>query len=164
MVDNTEHLGSSKRWIGVAGAGVVVIVFWVLIWYQGRLDQDRETLRRDYVAERPGSWAFHYVQGNLLSESGELAKAILHYRKALRYSTGNSAIHLSLGHALVMQDNLDEAVEHFRRALLIQPEYAEAHESLGRALAQQGRKDEAAKHFEEALRIMKSGAEGSPPR
>ncbi len=164
MVKTTDRLGLSQRWIGVGAAGVVVFVFWILIWFQGWLYQDRETLGRDHVAKSPGSWAFHYVQGNILAERGDLRKAIRHYRKALKYSTGNSAIHFSLGHALVMQDNLDEAVEHFRRALLIQPEFAEAHESLGRALAQQDKRDEAAKHLEEALRIIKSRRKASESR
>ena len=160
MVKTTDRLGSSQRWIGVAAAGVVVFVFWILIWFQGWLYQDRETLGRGNVAK----WAFHYVQGNVFADRGELKKAIRHYRKALKYSPGNSAVHFNLGNALVRQDNLDEAVEHFRRILLIQPEFAEAHESLGRALAQQGKRDEAAKHLEEALRIMKSRREGSKSR
>ena len=164
VVETTDGLVSSQRWIGVAAAGVVVFVFWILIWYQGRLYEDTEMLRRDNVAKSPGSWAFHYAQGNILSESGELKKAIKHYRKALKYSAGNSAVHINLGNALVRQDDLDEAIEHFRQALLIQPEFAEAHESLGNALTLQGKRDEAVKHYEKALRIMKSRREASAPR
>ena len=164
VVKIADRLSLSQRWMGVAGAGVVLLVLGILTWHKGWLYEDTETLWRDNVAKSPGSWAFHYVQGNVLSESGELEEAIRHYRQALKLSPGNAAIYFDLGNALSKQENLDEAVDHFRQALRIQPEFAEAHQSLGEALAQQGKRDEAIKHYEEALRIMKSRSEASAER
>ncbi|MBN2475881.1 MAG: sulfatase-like hydrolase/transferase, partial [Pirellulales bacterium] len=56
----------------------------------------------------------HFNLGVSLSRTGELPKAIAHYRKALEITPDDTQAHINLGVALGRRGQVDEAITHFR--------------------------------------------------
>ncbi|HIE04822.1 MAG TPA: tetratricopeptide repeat protein, partial [Candidatus Latescibacteria bacterium] len=121
--------------------------------YSEALKAARRALELD-----PQSSSAHSVLGFLYDRMAEkdrrmLARAVLHYRRAVQFNPRNAGLHNNLGNALVHQGKLQEAEAEFRQAIRIRPDYAEPHYNLGNLLLQQGRVDEAIAEFREAVRF-----------
>ena len=147
------HLGQRQRTFGVSASLGVLLVFGILVWQQGKIYKDIETLWRDTIAKNPSSWLAHNNLGSALCLQGKMDEAILHFSEALRIKPDYEKAHNNLALALEDKGRLAEAIVHYRKALLIKPDYAEAHNGLGVVLFKQGKVDEAFSHFAEALRI-----------
>ena len=93
----------------------------------------------------------HAKLGNLLSQRGDSAGAIIHYSEALRINPKFLDMRNNLANALARQGKVNEAMEQYTQALRIVPEYASAHNGLGALLADQGRVAEAIDHYRQAL-------------
>jgi len=153
VVKATDRLGPSRRWMGITGAGVVLLILGILTWRQGRLYLDAETLWRDSVTKNPQAWLAHNNLGIALVHRGGLEEAIRHYREALRINPPYAKAHYNLGNVLVRRGELEEAIEHYREAVRIDPTYVKAHNHLGNASVRRGELEEAIEHYREALRI-----------
>jgi len=153
------HLGQRQRSIGVSASLGVLFLFGILVWQQGKIYRDIETLWRDTIAKNPNAWLAHNNLGFAFYRQGKLDEAILHFSEALRIKPSYEKAHNNLAVALDDQGRLAEAIAHYRKALLIKPDYAEAHNGLGVALFRLGKLDEATMHFSEALRIKPDYAE-----
>lgn len=121
--------------------------------YSEALKAARRALELD-----PQSSSAHGVLGFLYDRMAErdgrmLARAVLHYRRAIQLNPNNAGLHNNLGNALVHQGKLEEAEAEFRQAIRLRPDYAEPHYNLGNLLLGQGRVDEAITQFREAIRF-----------
>ncbi|MFQ5684538.1 MAG: tetratricopeptide repeat protein [Candidatus Binatia bacterium] len=158
VVQTADRLGLSQRWMGIAGAGVVLLALGVLTWHQGRLYQDEATLWRDNLAKNSQAWMAHFGLGNVLARRGALKEAVTHYRQAVQINPADGSLHNNLGNVLVRRGELKEAVKHYRQAVQINPTDAEAHSNLGLALARRGKLVEAVRHYRRALQINPADA------
>jgi tetratricopeptide (TPR) repeat protein len=61
----------------------------------------------------------HYNVGLISAERGELSKAVLLFRQALRIQPEFADAHIHLAQTLALQGNKDEAVQHYNEALRI---------------------------------------------
>jgi tetratricopeptide (TPR) repeat protein len=95
----------------------------------------------------------HNNLGVALAAQGNVADAMVHYRRALLLSPDHVDAHSNLGMALTARGRIDEAVTHCRSALRLDPNHAGAHHNLGVALAAQGRIDDALAHYERAVAL-----------
>lgn len=94
----------------------------------------------------------HLNLGRALANQGKPAKAIDHYRQALKIWPESASAWYNLGNALKAQGEHAEAIEHYREALRIEPAKVKARVMLGLAYRGQGNVDEAIRQYREALR------------
>ena len=137
---------------------VLVVVLATLVWKQGYIYKDLETLWRDTISKNPSSWMAHNNLGTALFSQGRFEEAIPHFHSALRLKPDHYKAHSNLGNTLTEQGRLDEAMNHFSEALRIKSDYPIAHMGLGLSLLEQNRFEEAMNHFSTVLLLDPNSA------
>jgi tetratricopeptide (TPR) repeat protein len=67
---------------------------------------------------------------NALDEKGQVAEALIHYRKLLELQPDNIEVHNIVGTVLIQQGRVVEAVEEWQKVLAIQPDNGNAMSNL----------------------------------
>ena len=131
------------RRVGIALCIVYVGALAALSGRQSRMYADVVTLYNETLVRNPECWMAHNNLGIKLSEAGNQAAAIEHYRSALRLKPDYVEAHNNLGNALVLTGHIPEAIAEFQAALTIKPDHFQALNNLGSALIRVGRDSEA---------------------
>lgn len=147
------RLGPRQSTTGFVVCMAVLFVFGVLVWKQGTIYGDAETLYRDTISKNPHAWMAHYNLGVLLVNRGRSDEVMAHFSEALRLQPDDADAHYNLGVALEKQGRLKEAMAHFAEAVRLRPDYADAHYSMAVVLARQNKFKEAISHYSNALRV-----------
>ena len=100
----------------------------------------------------------HNNLGILLSQRGQKADAIAHFRSAVAAKPDFAAAHYNLALTLLDVERLDNAFEQFRQTLALDPGYLDAHTGLGNLLAARGRFAEAMGHYKTVLAVNPENA------
>lgn len=124
----------------------------LLLHRTGRLDE-AEAAYAKALADKPDDPDLRHGFGVLLSQRGELARAMDLIRGAIELRPAAAAYYNSLGILLQQQDRLPEAERQFRTAISLQPAFAAAQVNLGNALRLMGRIDEGLAAYQAALAI-----------
>ena len=91
--------------------------------------------------------------GRELHKSGEIAQAVVAYKKILRaHSTHPDALHY-LGLAYYQTGNIDIAIDHIKRAIVLTSNYADAMSNLANIYKETGRLEEARTLYTQLLHI-----------
>jgi tetratricopeptide (TPR) repeat protein len=155
------RLPGAFRWLGPAGAGLLLTTLGALTLRQCGIYRDAGTLYRETLARNPACGMAHTNLGDLLSRIlGRLPEAIDHFEAALRINPRDVNAHNNLGHAFAMMpDRQSAAIAEYEAALRIDPRFAPAHNNLGIVLEKiPGRLPEAIGHLEEAVRLAPAAA------
>jgi hypothetical protein len=88
-----------------------------------------------------------------LFDQGASAKALYHYRQALKLFPRYPDVHRQIAFILQDRGNIDAAVEHYISELKINPDSAETHYNLGRIFLQQGKFADAERHLRKAVEL-----------
>jgi tetratricopeptide (TPR) repeat protein len=147
------RLGPRQRNIGFVVCFAVVLVLGVLVWQQGTIYRDAETLYRDTISKNSDAGMAHYNLAILLVKRGRPEEVVAHFSEALRLQPDDADAHYNLGVALEKQGRLKEAMAHFSEAVRLRPDYADAHYSMAVILAGLDRYKEATSHYSKALRV-----------
>jgi tetratricopeptide (TPR) repeat protein len=94
-----------------------------------------------------------------LAAQGQLAAAIVEWKKVLELDPGNAKAHNNLGGALLRQGNLTEAMTHFQKALEADPGLSQAQGNWGIVLFWEGKLDAAMPHLQRALELDSANAQ-----
>jgi tetratricopeptide (TPR) repeat protein len=142
-------------------AAVLVAALGAMSNAQSRTYADEFTLYSTTVERNPQCWMAHNNLGLWYAGSGDPAKAIAHFREAIRLKEDYAAAHNNLGTVLGrMPGSLGEATAQFEEAVRLQPDFADAHDNLGTALLKTpGRLEDAVAQYQEALRLQPDFAE-----
>jgi len=146
------QLGPRQKPVGIVVCMAVLSVFGVLVWQQGNIYKDAETLYRDTISKNPDAWMAHYNLAMLLVNRGRPDEVIAHLSEVLRLQPEDADTHYNLGVALEKQGRLKEAMDHFSEAVRLRPNYADAHYSMAVILADLGRYKEAISCYYKVLR------------
>jgi len=98
----------------------------------------------------------HSNLGLAYYKDGNLDKAALHYKEALKFTPYQADSHNNLAIVLRQQGDLAGAVKQYERALQLEPESSEAHYNLALVLQQQDKFDEAAEHYRKCMRLNRA--------
>ncbi|UCE62831.1 MAG: tetratricopeptide repeat protein [Nitrospirota bacterium] len=139
------------RRLGYTVGVVLLVVLATLVWRQGYIYKNLETLWRDTITKNPSSWMAHTNLGKELYHQNRFQEAIQHFYSALRLKPDYYLAHHNLGKVLTDQGRLDEAVHHYTESLRLANNYPNAHIGLGNVLLKQNRSGEAIDHFSTAL-------------
>jgi spermidine synthase len=102
-------------------------------------DEGRTILGSEYLgAIVPETAATYEVLGIVEARAGNLADAVVLFRRAVALDPDDAAAHWHLGAALAQQGNLDEALTHISRSVDLDPNNPDAVNDL-RVLQQRGR-------------------------
>ncbi len=145
-----------RRWRGlpVRVVSVVVVgVFVVLTWRQGRIYADLPTLWNDTLAKNPDSWLANGAMGAYYLKQTHPEEAIPFLERAIELRPSHGGLYSNLGMAYCTTGRPAEGIPHLERAAELDPGNANLHNNLGQFLAQQGRIEDAIGHFKEALRL-----------
>jgi tetratricopeptide (TPR) repeat protein len=93
----------------------------------------------------------HFIDGSLLEQKGEYARAILEYQDALRYDK-NHAIHYALSKCYTRLNKHTHAIEAGREAVRLAPDNIEYRRTLANAYLLAFDLDAAAKELEELVK------------
>ena len=143
----------------------LVIFLGILTFRQSAMYTDAETLYRETLSRKPGSWLAHNNLGFMLVSVPGFGsrKLSLNIAKPVRIEPDYPEAHFNLGAALVRSQDPNvqaEAISEYRTALRLRPDYAEVHCNLGNALARvPGHMDDAISEFRTALRLQPDMAE-----
>jgi protein O-mannosyl-transferase len=146
-----------ERWrvprIGPAlGAAVVLGMCMVLTHVQVGYWKDGETVLNRMITATKGNYMAHFNLGNLYDRRGEAAKAIEHYKRALKYEPNYADAHNNLGGVLLKQRRFDEALAHYTAAVRINTDFVHFF-NLANALADAGRFPEARTAYGQCLQL-----------
>jgi Flp pilus assembly protein TadD len=147
------RLGPRQSTIGFVVCMAVLFVFGVLVWKQGNIYQNAETLYRDTISKNPNAWMAHNNLGVFLEENGNLDEAMAHFAKAIRIKPDHALAHYNMAEVLACQEKFEEAMAYNLEALRIKPDYPKPYNSLGMIYARQGKIDQAMLHFYKALKL-----------
>ncbi len=118
----------------------------------GRLAEGIQLLT-DALKENPSAGAIHNDLGTAYWQSGDPAKAELHYNAAVRHAPKNPYVLNAFGTFLMEQDRLDEAEPLLKRAYKAKPDHFEIPNNLGLLHHRKGRFTEAEKLYLESVKL-----------
>jgi tetratricopeptide (TPR) repeat protein len=98
------------------------------------------------------SAASEEARGVRALESGDIAAALTHFRRAVDLAPDNPSPRHRLATALSLTGDTAAAIDQFEETLRRSPDFAPAHYSLGVVLSSQGRYAEAIEHLQAAVR------------
>jgi len=107
----------------------------------------------------PESAELHNLLGIAAAETGQLDRAIVEFREAVRLNPDSGPAHWHLGAALASQGAHVEATAYLARSVELDPGNSRAHSDLGLILALQGKFDEAADQLKQAIALDPEAAE-----
>jgi tetratricopeptide (TPR) repeat protein len=118
----------------------------------GKLAEAEMLARRVLDAEAGNAEAFHLL-GIIAHQSGNLAHAIEHVKRATQIAPNVALYHANLGEMCRLAKHTDEAIVEGERALALQPDYADALSNLGIAHYESGNFDAAIRNYERAIAL-----------
>ena len=98
----------------------------------------------------PDNASLHDDVALLHVETGNLDRAIAHFRETLRIRPASAEAHYNVGTALLLQGKVGAAKPSFEQAIRLRPDYALAHERLGAIAQGEDRADLAIDSYERA--------------
>jgi protein O-mannosyl-transferase len=142
-------------WGTWATLGVLAVVLGTMTYARNSVYRSDVSVWTATARDWPTNARAHCSLGDALSrQPGEMPRAIVEYREAIRLHENYADAHTDLGVALEQAaGGIGEAISEFKRAIEIRPGSAEAHNDLAMALGQSGRPDEARHELEEAIRL-----------
>jgi len=105
------------------------------------------------VALAPDSYPAHYVLGNLLVATGNLAGGIAEYQKAIAIDPQQPRTYYQLGRALEQQNDTDQAQRDFQQAIAVDSNYAPAYTEIGKLELRAGQLQPAVENLTRAIAI-----------
>ena len=99
-----------------------------------------------------------FLSGAYLKMTGEVDRAIAHYRKSIKLLPDYAEAHQMLAAALVEDNKLDEADRHFAQVIRLRPNDGHAHHMRGAICAEQGEFAEALVHYKKSLALNEADA------
>lgn len=125
---------------------------------QRRHWRDNEALFNHALSVNPRSYMAYYNLGLTLADH-DRARAITHYREALKIKPDYGRAWNNLGAALAREGKIEEAITAYREALRLQPANAQAYYNLGLALAGREEYQEAIRSYQKALLLQPRSSE-----
>ena len=145
----------AARAAGWAFVALVVATLGILSNAQSLTYADEPTLYRATLERNPAAWMAHNNLGLWYRNHGEPAKALEHYREALRLRKDYPQAHNNLGILLEDRGDLEGAAAEFREALKVTKDYVAARNNLGNVLGKMtGHVTESIEQLREAVRLQ----------
>jgi tetratricopeptide (TPR) repeat protein len=129
----------------------------------GRLDK-AEALLKQVLASRPKEPTAIYLLGIIAHQSGNLAHAIDHLKRATALAPDIALYHASLGEMYRLAKRIDEAIAEGKRALAINPDYPDALCNLGIAYYEQDKFEDALACYDRAIALRPEFVEANSNR
>jgi Flp pilus assembly protein TadD len=134
---------------GVAACGAFTAVTWQQLHYW----QSTVPLFEHALTVTKDNAVAHNALGSAFRETGQIDKALAHYREATRLRPRFAEAQTNLGAALLDAGRPGEAMPHLATAIDVNPTSPEAYVNLGNALDLVGESSDAAVVYRAALRI-----------
>lgn len=113
---------------------------------------------RDGLAHCPESGALHYIHGHMLSEDGQLARAIEVLRVAKRFRSTQADVYLDLANAYFQVGDVEAGIAEMKEALAVEPDHPVALAVLAQIAIDRGHEKEAREWLERIRAQLKIGA------
>ncbi|WP_197443594.1 tetratricopeptide repeat protein [Maioricimonas rarisocia] len=101
----------------------------------------------------------HTKVGFEYARTGNLDRAVPHFRRAIEIDPDDVAAHSFLGHALLERGKTEQAIPHLEETIRLVPDHIEAHGHLGIAYATTGQSEPAVRHLRRAAELDPGSAE-----
>jgi len=134
-------------------ATLVVSALGLGSWWQLHYWQNSVTLFEHTLRVTTNNSMIHNNLGNVLTEQGRFAEAIVHFNEALEIRPNHPDTHMNLAVALTRQGRFEEAIAHFSKALEIRPNHANTHLNLAVALVHLGKVEQAIAHYTKTIEL-----------
>jgi Flp pilus assembly protein TadD len=142
-----------RRWITYLATGFLLISTSFLTTTELTYWKNESSLFNHALQTTENNSMAHGHVGSDYGRKGDMAAAIVEFKKAIAIDPNNFTIHNDLGFALSQNGDLPGAINAFNIALKLNPNYAESHNQLGVVLEKLGRNDAAIMEYKTALAI-----------
>ena len=150
--EQIERHRLSKTAVAAVAADTVLALM-VNAFLQTRHWKDSVSLFSHAVKVTQKNELAHNNLGIEYMHTGEIQKAMEHFKKALAVRPTYLNALVNVGVLLQRQGSLKEAKMYFSQSLKNRPDYAPAHYNLGRVLEVEGNIDQAEYHYREAVKF-----------
>lgn len=142
-----------QKWFVEIMFGILLIFQIVLTVQQNRVWQDPVSLYTRMLNHNPSMAKGHVNLGNAYLKDGDLEKATMHFRSAIKINKHYAEAHNQLGEVYKQKGEFGKAYMCFLDAVESQPEHLAANTNIAAILAQQGRGEEAKISLEKVLTL-----------
>ncbi|MEW4526564.1 tetratricopeptide repeat protein [Maioricimonas sp. JC845] len=146
-----------QRFLPATAVVIVAVLSWGAIQQVG-VWRNSLTLFTHAIDVAESSLA-HTKVGFEHARTGELDRAVPHFRQALVLDPDDAVAHAFLGHALLDLGETEEAIRHLEETVRLVPDHTEALGHLGIARATQGDHESAVRHLRRAVELSPDAAE-----
>lgn len=119
----------------------------------GKLYPAAERDLKQAVTLAPNSYPAHYVLGNLLVATGDLAGGIEEYHKAIAINPQQPRTYYQIGRALEQKSDTEHAQQYFQQAISVDSQYAPAYTEIGKLELRAGQLQPAVENLTRAIGI-----------
>lgn len=170
LLSATPTMIAQKKYLKLAAAGVLVIVFFKLLgthvspneYYgdnsnafcrlasvyqaEGKLDEALSAYTRA-TEIMPYYWASYFGLGEVYERKDQPDKALENYKLARKYNPGNADICARMGRIYYRKGRLELSAEMYRAATELQPDWTVPHARLANIYEMQGKTEQARAHL-----------------
>ena len=141
-------------------SGVVLsFILGALVWRQGAMYENIETLYTTTIERNPLAWMAHDNLSVRLLAEGRDAEAAAHAQQSLAIKPDGAEAHVNMGNVMAKKGNFDAALQFYARAVSLKPDLAEAYSDMGNIYLFQGAADRAVLQYHKALSLRPNYAE-----
>lgn len=136
----------------IAGC-VILLSLMAVASIQVRYWENNSTLFEHTLSVTKNNYIIHNNYANILSEQGNIPKAIEQFEAALKIRPNSAETQNNLGNFKVKIGKLDEAIQHYKLAIELKPNAPVSYYNMGLALAQKGNHDEAITAYQDTVQL-----------
>ena len=93
----------------------------------------------DQIIKFPNSFILFNILGAILSEQGQLDKAVEKYKQSVKMNPSYAEGYNNLGTAFQRMGKINEAIDSYKKAISLKSEFSEAFNNLGNAVIETNR-------------------------
>ncbi len=137
--------------------GIIILILLITTWGQVSHWKNSITIFKHALKvaneNSYSSYLINYHLGDAFWNKRKTAKAISHYKMAIKVNPDYAPTYNNLGIILGVEGKTEEEISHYKMAIKINPDDAKAHRNLGNVLQKGGKNSEAIFHYKMAIKI-----------
>lgn len=153
MVGTTIYLISRFRLIFTIFLLIILSVYSVGVAKRNKVWENNYSLWSDTLKKIRHSTRAHINLGLAYYSIGELEKAVLEYKDAIKVDPYEPSTHYNLGNVYFKMGLFEEAIKEYKTSIMLNSDYTDAHYNLGSLYAKMGKFENAIGEYKIVIKL-----------